>query len=176
MRKTFYSAIFLLLIVANFSCGYSTRSSISSAVHTIYIQPFKNSISFTTDSKRNLYLPLLEVKVKNEIVDRFLFDGNLKISKEDHADWVLKGELKSYDRSGLRYSENDDVQEYRITITVALELWDQNKNELIWSEPSFSGEGTYFVSGSQASSEDSAVSAAMTDLARRVVERTVEDW
>lgn len=174
MRKLYF--FFLMLVVSSISCGYSTRSSMSGPVRTIHIESFKNSIPYTNDSKRNIYLPLLETKVRNAVVDRFLFDGNMKVSQKDTADLVLKGELKNYDRNALRYTDNQDVQEYRVVITVSLQLWDQEKNEMVWSEPSFSGEGTYFVTGPQASSEDSAVNAAMEDLARRVVERTVEDW
>ncbi|MBI5149647.1 MAG: hypothetical protein HZA28_02605 [Candidatus Omnitrophica bacterium] len=158
------------------SCGYTTRSTLPSDFKTVHIQTFKNSISFAAEGRRNLYLPLLEVKVKNAIASRFLFDGNLKIADEDKADLVLKGELLSYDRTALRYTDNDDVQEYRIHITVFLELWNTRKQGPAWTEPGFVGEATYFTTGAQAKSEESTVDDAITDLARRIVERTVEDW
>jgi hypothetical protein len=175
MRKFFY----LLLVILSFtqlSCGYTTRSSLPGNIRTLYVPPFKNSINYTAQTNRSVYLPLLEVKARNAIVDQFLFDGNLKIAKSDTADLVLKGELKSYERVGLRYTENDDVQEYRVIITVSLEMWNQAEDELMWSEPSFSGEATFFIRGPQSTSEEEAANNAMIDLAKRVVERTVEDW
>lgn len=165
-----------LLALTQVSCGYSTRSSLPSDIHTLYVPAFKNSINYTTQTNRSVYLPLLEVKARNAIIDQFLFDGNLKISQSDIADLVLKGELKSYERVGLRYTDNDDVQEYRVIVTVSLEMLNQNTNEIMWKEPSFSGEATFFVSGPQSTSEEEAAEQALLDLAKRVVERTVENW
>ena len=176
MKKILFILFLSFISLSQISCGYSTRSSIPSHIHTLYVEPFKNSIGFTSEGKRNIYLPLLEVKSRNTVIDRFVFDGNLKIVKSGESDLLLKGELKNYERSGLRFTDNDDVQEYRVTITVSLEMWDQTKGEIMWKEPSFSGEATYFVGGPQASSEEDAINRAMTDLANRVVERTVEDW
>lgn len=157
-------------------CGYTTSSTLPGDINTIHIDKFINKIDFTDESRRNLYLPLLEVNVHNAITDRFLFDGNLKIGGEDSADLLLKGELLNYRRVGLRFTDGDDVEEYRVYITVRLELYNNDTQELMWTEESFVGEATYFVSGPQSSSEESAVNEAIEDLARRIVERTVEAW
>lgn len=159
------------------SCGYSLTSALPANFRTIYVEPLKNNITYTSDGGRNLYLPLLEVKVRNAIINRYLFDGNLKIAAPEESDLTLKGELKRYDRGALRYAENNqDVQEYRVQIFVSLELWDNHTNELVWKEEDFVGEATYFVTGALAKSEDAAVGDAITDLARRIVERTIENW
>ncbi len=184
----FRSIVSCLLSVGVFSsCGYTTRSTLPSSIKTIHIETFKNNIDFAAEGRRNLYLPLLEIKVRNAVINRFLFDGNLKIAEADKADLILKGQLTGYDRSALRYTDDGDVQEYRIHITVSLELRNANvpteevptsteKPAGGWTEPGFVGEATYFVTGASASSEESAVEDAITDLARRIVERTVEDW
>ena len=157
-------------------CGYTTKSTLPSNIKTIYIEPFKNSIDFAAGSSRNIYLPLLEVDTRNAVIDQFNFDGNLKIAESNTADLILKGELKKYERSGLRYTDNDDVQEYRVHITVSFEMWNKGAEEPSWKEPNFVGEATYFVTGPTATSEESAIEAAKVDLARRIVERTIEDW
>ena len=76
----------------------------------------------------------------------------------------------------LRYTDDDDVQEYRVQVVVSFELTNAHNEEFSWQEPSFVGEATYFVTGSQATTEESAVDKAIIDLARRIVERTIEDW
>lgn len=172
-RSIVYGLWSIVLIAG---CGYTTRSTLPSTIKTIHVEMFKNKIDFTTEGRRNIYLPLLEIKVRNAVIERFLFDGNLKIAEKDRAHLVLKGELQGYDRSALRYTDNDDVQEYRIHITVSLEMLDAQTGEVKWTEPSFVGEATYFTTGALAKSEDTAVAEAITDLARRIVERTVEDW
>ena len=157
-------------------CGYSTRSLLPGHIKTIQVAPFKNKILYTTETTRNTYFPLLEVKIRDAVVDRFLFDGNLKIEDTDAADIVMKGELIGYQRDVLRYTDDNDVQEYRINISVALELWDSARGEILWKETNFVGETTYFVIGPSAKSENEAVEDAVTDLAQRIVSRTVEDW
>ena len=166
----------LLSMVLLSGCGYTTSSTLPSSIKTIHVEPFKNNIDFAQEGHRNIYLPLLEVKVQNAVINRFLFDGSLKIADAGRADIILKGELISYERTVLRYTDEEDAQEYRIHITVSLELWNTKNQEVSWKESGFVGEATYFVSGSLAKSEESAVDEAITDLARRVVERTIEDW
>lgn len=156
------------------ACGYSTKSSLPSHIKTISVSPFVNKIDFQS-GKPNVYVPLLEVKAHDAVINQFLFDGNLRIAEDQDADLVLKGELTGYDRSALRYTDNNDVQEYRITITVRLKMLD-SRGQVMWEEPSFSGEDTYFLTGPNATSEAGAIEDAVKDLAKRIVERTVEDW
>ncbi len=175
MNKTL---ICLLLCCAVFfaGCGYSTRSVLPSQYRKIYVAPFKNKIDYSTDRAYNTYFPLLEVNVRNAIVDRFLFDGHLKIIQEDKANLILSGELLGYERNVLRYNDNNNPLEYRIHIVIGMSLFDPATQEIVWTEPSFVGETTYFVSGAEVKSEADAIQDAVTDLARRVVERTIEDW
>ncbi len=171
------SAVYCLLsLILSSGCGYTTRSTLPKTIKTIHVELFKNEIGYTTENNRSVYLPLLEVKVRNAITDRFLFDGNLKIAESERADLILKGALKAYERTPLRYTDDGDVQEYRVHITVSLECRNIKTEESSWTESGFVGEATYFVTGALARSEESAVDDAIKDLARRIVERTVEDW
>lgn len=167
---------FLVLSIAVLAgCGYSTGSLLPSKYRTIFIEPFKNKVSFA-QSHSNSYIPLLEVKAKDAMANRFLFDGHLRIGEEQTSDLVLKGELIGLERQELRITENQDVQEFRINIIMDLTLWDPVDQKEVWHEPNFVGEASYFVSGPLAKSESAAVEDALNDLARRAVERTLEDW
>jgi len=157
-------------------CGYTSKSLMPGHLRTLYVDHFKNNVTYTNERAQNIYYPLLELDVQKAIIDRFLFDGNLKIAKEDNADLILRGELKGYKKDVLRSTDNDDVEEYRITITISLVLWDEVKGEAFFEEANFSGETTYFVTGVAAKSESAAVKEAVNDIARRVVERTIENW
>ena len=157
-------------------CGYTTGSLLPANYRTLYVEPFQNKVKFISDTTRALYVPLLETKVRTAVVNRFQFDGHLKIKDSERADLILKGDLIEFNREELRLTDNKDVQEYRIRITMALTMMDAVSGEIFWSEPSFSGEATYFTTGSQARSESAALDDALTDLSRRVVERTIENW
>jgi len=172
-------AFFCLAVITLSGCGYATRTLSPTIISykTIFIQPFKNKVDYSSErADKNLYVPMMEVKVTNAVIDKFIRDGALKVSKEDEAGLILKGELMNYRRDDLRRDDDDNVQEYRITITVALTLWDVANQEAVWVEPGFSGDTTYLLVGPNAKSESAAIDDAVKDLAQRIIERTVEDW
>lgn len=164
-------------------CGYTTRSMISNKYKTIYVVPFVNKIDITRESdaanKYKLYKPMLETDVTKAVTNKYLFDGNLRPVKSESADLILKGELTEFRRDPLRYTDNNDVEEYRINIMVNLSMWDTKENKLLWQENGFTGDFTYFTSYTKSGTpkdDNTAVNDAVTDLARRIVERTVEEW
>ena len=174
-----------LLTTVLVGCGYTTRSMLAGKFSTIYITPFLNKVDVTQESysenKYRIYRPMLETDITKKVINRYLFDGNLKPVKEAQADLVLKGELIEYRKDPLSYTSNsEDVTEYRININVNLSLWDNKENKLVWEEKNFNGNYSYFTSFATGSvvvvSEDTAVNNAVEDLARRIVERTVEQW
>jgi hypothetical protein len=168
----------MTLPAAVVGCGYTTRSIVSTRYRIIHIEPFTNTIDFTkeADTRFRLYRPGLETEITRSVVNRFLLDGNLRPGPQEKADLLLTGELVAFKKDPVRYTDNDDVSEYRINIVISLTLKDTVTGKILWTEGQFTGDTTYFVSGAQAKSEVSAVNAALTDLARRVVERVVEDW
>jgi hypothetical protein len=172
---------FVLSVMAG--CGYTTRSMISNKFKTIYVAPFVNKIDITKEAdsanKYKLYRPMLETDITKAVTNKYLFDGNLRPVKSGSADLVLKGELTEFRRDPLRYTDNDEVEEYRINIVVNLSMWDTKENKLLWQENGFTGDFTYFTSFTKSGtpkSDDQAVNDAVIDLARRIVERTVEEW
>ena len=179
-RKAVLLVTSYLLLVTITGCGYTTRSMISSKFRTIYITPFVNKVDITnetyTSSKYRIYRPMLETEVTRSVTNKFLFDGNLKPVKEEAADLILKGELIDFRKDPLRYDENDVVTEYRVNLVVNISLWDRREDKLVWEEKGFTGDTSYFTSGIQAKSEGAAINDALSDLARRIVERTVEQW
>lgn len=169
-----------LLVTGLIGCGYSTRSLISNEFKTIYIQPFANKIDLTIETdvagKYKVYRPHLETDVTKAVVNKYLFDGNLRPVDKQFADLILKADLVEFRKDPLRYTENDDIEEYRINIVVNMTLWNVKEDKLVWQENNFTGDASYFVTGPLAVSEDTAVTNAIKDLARRIVERTVEQW
>ena len=179
LKGSFLTVAFILALFVS-GCGYTTRSLLPSEFKTIYVENFKNSIRIT-DEQSDVrmyrgYKPGMERDITKAVIDRFLLDGNLKIRNDEGADIILKGELLDFRREALRYDANDNVEEYRIVLTVNMKLTDSKDGKTVWEEKAFSGETTYRTSGSLARSEDSSINEATKDLARRIVERTVEGW
>jgi hypothetical protein len=174
---------FIILLFAGFSagCGYTTHAYVrETGYKTIYVEPFEDKVDTTSEFSEGrrfkTYFPLLENKITNAVVNRYIFDGNLKSSKKEDADLVLKGELVNYRRDSLRTSESDSPEEYRITLFVNIVLTDNKTNKVLWEKQGFAGDASYFTSGQFVKSESQAVGEAADDLARRIVELTVEAW
>ncbi len=183
LKKSILLVTSYSLLVTIMGCGYTTRSMISDKFKTIYIVPFVNKIDITKETdagyKYKIYRPMLETDITKAVTNKYLFDGNLRPAKSGSADLILKGELVEFRRDPLRYTDNNEVEEYRINIIVNLSLWDTKENKLVWEENGFTGDFTYFTSFTTSGtpkSEDVAVNDAINDLARRIVERTVEQW
>lgn len=180
MKKDLFFVSLILTFITFCGCGYTTHSILPAGDASIHIDNFANKIDVTKEiSERRIYYayrPGMESDITREIIDRFIFDGNYKIKDAVRAHFLLKGELVDFTREPLRYDANDNVIEYRISIVVDIELYDLEKKDLIWREKSFAGESTYRTSGQFAKSENTAEKEAIEDLARRIVERTVEDW
>lgn len=191
-KNVFYKDLFkrpvlkaagLLSIAAVFfldGCGYTTRSLLPPSFKTIYVENVVNMIRVTAEQS-NLrmyrgYRPGMETELTKAIIDRYLFDGNLRTAPDNKADLILKTELVDYKVDPLRYDANDNVEEYRIKLIVNMDLVETKTGATVWKEKGFAGETTYMTTGSLAKSTEQAVSAAMADLARRIVERTIEAW
>lgn len=186
-KNNFFRKVYLILIAGLFlsGCGYTTRSLVSNKFRTIHIAQFVNKIDITLDTdtgnKYKINRPMLESEVTKAVINKYLFDGNLKPVNSDSADVVLKGEVIEFKRDPVRWTEdNNEVEEYRMSIVVNISLWNKKDNIMLWQENGFTGTTTYYTSFAAGDlvrkSESAAVNDAVTDLARRIVERTVEEW
>ena len=179
MSKLF-TALFLTLVLAVSGCGYTTRSLLPPDLKTIYVDNFKNTISITAEQNElrmyRGYRPGMEIDLTRAVINKFLLDGSLKIANESDADLILKGDLIDFKRDALRYDANNNIEEYRIKLIVNMNLVNAKTGDTMWTEMGFAGETTYRTSGSLAKTETQAVNDAIDDLARRIMERTVEAW
>ena len=161
-------------------CGYTARPALAPHLKTIYIKPFVNKIDVTeliTGNERfPIYRHQMEVDLTNAVINRYQFTGLLRPTTAERANARLEGELVAFRRDPLRYDPSQRVEEWRLNLVVNLRFIDQTTQTLLWEEENFTGDTTYFALGANAESESSALNRAITDLAKRIVERTVENW
>ena len=178
MRK--FAVVLFAVIFFIAGCGYTTKSLLPSNLKTIYVDNLVNQIKVTDESSDTRmyrgYRPGMELEATKTIRNKYLSDGNLKIADRETADLILTGELVDYRNEALRYARNNDVEEYRVRMVVNLELKNAKDGKVRWTEKDFAGESLYRTSGPLAKSESTAIKEANEDLARRVVERTIEEW
>ena len=161
-------------------CGYTTRPGLASYLRTVYVKPFTNTIDLTqlTNDYQHfpIYRPGMESDVTNAVIRRFQFTGLMRIASPDKADSRLEGELVEFRRDALRYDASQNVEEWRLNVVVNVRFYDAHLGQVAWEESRLTGDATYFPTGANAESEASALDRAVQDLARRAVERTVENW
>lgn len=162
-------------------CGYTTRPGLASHLKTIYVKPFANKIDVTQLTSGHERFPIyrhrMDADLTEAVLDRYQFTGLLRPASAERADCRLEGELVEFRRDPLRYDASQQVEEWRLNVVVNLRFFDQTTGDvLLWEEQRFTGDATYFALGPQTESENAALDRAITDLARRIIERTVENW
>ncbi len=175
--KIFISIFFLILIAG---CGYTTKTLVPTKYKTIYVETFKNKIDITQEVSQKdpfkVYRPFLEVDITNAVIDRFIYDGNLTVTKDSHADLILTGNLMGFVKQPLKYADSDEIEEYRLNLVVDFAVKGASDEKIILEAKNLVGDTTYFTTGTLAKTEETALVNAIDDLARRIVERTVEFW
>ena len=161
-------------------CGYTTRPGLPSYLRTVYVKPFTNQIdvtALTTNYQRfPIYRHAMEVDLTKAVLNRYQFTGLLRPGTEHGADSRLEGELVEFRRDALRYNASQQVEEWRLSVVVNVRFYDLRMNTVMWEEGRLTGDTTYFELGPNAESESAALDRAITDTARRIVERTVGNW
>lgn len=172
-------ALLLFWVSLASGCGYTTKSGLPENIRRIHVEPVKNGISLSEEisdkTPFRVYRPGLEVEITNALINRFIFDGTVQVTPAERADAVLKASLVDYQRDALRYSDGEDVQEYRLSVTLDATLEQVSDGKVLWSKR-LVGDTTFFLRGSRAVSEDVATTKAVEDVARRAVEQTIEVW
>lgn len=171
MKKAFLACLLVFMCISG--CGYTAGSLIPSHIETIYIETFKN---MTTE-------PNIEIVVTNAIKDRFAWDGALKIeNKLEDANSMLQGEIIKYEKIPVAWGSNDEVEEYRLVLTVNLVYTDLVNNKVMWQEKKFKVDSEYYTTlnnqtfSSTNLDKDALIQNAAEELAVEVVARTVEGW
>lgn len=171
------SAVCCLLL---FGCGYTTRPGLPGYLKTIHIKPFVNKIDITEQGSNLQRFPLyrhqMEIDLTNAVINRYHFTGLLRPIQTSGADSRLEGELLQFRKDPLRYDPSGNVEEWRVSLVVSLRFYDEVHDILMWQESYFAGDTTYFSSGVNTESESSALDRAISDISRRIVERSVDNW
>lgn len=154
-------------------CGYTNKTILPKEISTIAVPTFEDRIPAEVDFTHQAGLP---IDVTNAVIDRLLFDGNLRVVDEKEADVTLVGKIVRFDQEPTRFNELERVEEYRLIVTAHVTLLDNRTKRPLWVESSLSGEKVFFLEGSRASGQRLATEEAVLEVARNIVDRIVEDW
>jgi len=165
--------LYLLLFVLFLSgCGYSVpgqSGSVPAGVEKIFIPLFVNNTS----------KPLLENELTNRVSE--VFSRNIyieQVNKQEQSEAILKGVIGSYSSRAISYNSNDDIGEYRATMTVAVALIAKDAVEPLWKR-NFSWGSTYLAAedkGLQDDLEHDAIDEISRRLAEEILHSLLDDF
>jgi outer membrane lipopolysaccharide assembly protein LptE/RlpB len=156
--------LFLLLVAG---CGYSLRGALPPHIRTIAIPIFSNRTQE----------PAVENVITQAVVDAFATSGQLKIASLQDADAILEGEIVGYRLESLSFDPKANVREYRLLVTLNLQIKDTKKNVMLWRQEGLQEKADFRVPGQVAatiSREEAAVKRAAVDIGRAIVNLTVD--
>ncbi len=161
----------LALLIGTCGCfRYSFSGAGPSHIKTVAIPLFEN---------KTAEYGIVEL-VTDELILAFQKDNTLKIADEGNADAVLWGVLRRiedvpYTYSGEGETSSFSVGEYKLTLFVEIEYYDQTKEETIWKQE-VSGWGTYDHATGAPEEREEGFQEAVEKLAEDLLNLTVSGW
>jgi outer membrane lipopolysaccharide assembly protein LptE/RlpB len=150
-------------------CPYGFSTALPSHIKSIAVPVFANrTLEFN-----------LEQEVTTKVVERFVQNNRLRVVPEKEADATLVGEILEYNKSVTGFNREEEAQEYLITIVASLMLKDRVRNKELWRADRMTGSATYYIeatAGQEVQTETQGREAAVEEIARQALARTVEGW
>ena len=175
----YFSAIALLCMCVS-GCGYSSSALLPPGLDSVHVDNFVNGINPTREisNRRNSYSyrPALENDITRAVINGFIFNRHLEIQTKDNAALRLEGTLVDFRQYPLTYSDDYNIEEFRMEVFVDIELYNNTTGQLMWEDKSFMGQTNYYVEGPNKITDSEALKDVVNDLSERIVERTVEAW
>ena len=118
--------------------------------------------------------PDIESIITAAFVDEFVTTVNVL----DAGEAVMEGVIKSYELKPVSYTKDDVNQEYRLTVTVSLNLLGAGTDAILWSDENVVDYEDFIVNTSDVTATEEAEIEALRklarDTARAVKERMLE--
>jgi len=164
VRRRALAALALAVLVGG--CGYSVHGTLPGDVKTIAVPIFQN---LTRE-------PAVEGLITRAVVEAFSTNGRLKVVPSSEADAVLDGEVVAYNVFSIAFDQNSNVRQYRLVVSVNLQLRDRRKNEVLFKQSGVREQVDFRVQNAVSqtiSLEETALKAAAVEVGRSIVSLTI---
>ncbi len=158
--------IFFIIACFLLSCGlYSfSGSSLPANLETIAVPLFEDQTS--------------EFQIKEKLTDAVITeitrDNSLKIADVNSADLIVYGKIITISDQAYTYDENEQVESYRVYITVDIEVKDVKKVTNMWKER-LRQWGEYSIDPAVDARQD-GIQIALDKIAEDILNKTVSGW
>lgn len=162
---------FLLLTSFLTGCGYQMAGRgghIPAGIQSLAIPVFENK---TME-------PIVEEELTPAVIKGFLKDSRIAVVNRAQADLVLYGRVMSYRETPLSFDQDQNVLEYRITVTTHLKLLRQSTDSMLWEKDLISS-AEYRVSSDVMATRNSkllAIKEIAQNLSEEAAARVLRGW
>ncbi len=164
MRRRALAALALAFLLGG--CGYTVGGTLPADIKTISVPIFQN---LTRE-------PAVEGLITRAVVEAFSTNGRLKVVPSSEADAVLDGEVVGYSVFSIAFDQNSNVRQYRLVVSVNLQLRDRRKNEVLFRQSGVREQVDFRVQNAVSqtiSLEETALKAAAVEVGRSIVSLTI---
>ena len=156
--------IFILFLTVNLAgCGvYTFNPRGKSEIQNIAIEPFENQTAEFG----------LADRITEIVIDAFIADGTMKIVPTDNADAYLEGTLTRYERVPFKFTENDQVEEYKVLMDFDISLKNPKDGSEKWRQK-LTQEGIY---NADTETEENGQQRAAERLVQAIIDKTTKSW
>jgi hypothetical protein len=168
-RRYAAASLAAVLSLGPAGCIYSfTQGSLPADIHTIAVIPFENETT--------------RLELTQELHDQLLREVpralGLRSAGEDVADAILRGRIVDYNVTTPSYrpapdGDRAEVLQRQVTISVAVELLDVARNEIVWENRTLVSQGEYLEASE---TEDIGRLIAIRLLRQRIVDGAQSNW
>ncbi len=160
----------LLAVFLNAGCShYRLGQPTKLPFRTLYVVPVAN----------NSYAPQVQVPLTNDIVQSFLRDGTVQITKDKHtADVVLAVTISDYKRNVSTTREDDTflARSYDVTLEAECTLTDQRTDKVYFENRNVSATNEVFFDSGFQSDEYQDIPKLTRELGREVRDLVLSNW
>jgi outer membrane lipopolysaccharide assembly protein LptE/RlpB len=164
VRRRALATLALAVLVSG--CGYSVNGTLPADVKTIAVPIFQNLTR----------QPAVEGLITRAVVEAFSTNGRLRVVPASEADAVLDGEVAGYSVFSIAFDQNSNVRQYRLVVSVNLQLRDRRKNEILFKQSGVREQVDFRVQNAVSqtiSLEETALRAAAVEVGRSIVSLTI---
>jgi outer membrane lipopolysaccharide assembly protein LptE/RlpB len=148
-------------------CGYSLRGNLPDHLQTVAVPVLQNRTS----------VPAVENFMTTALLNAFMTNGRLRVTRVEQADAILEGEVVGYTLQAIAYDASANVRQYRLTLTLNLRFRDVRRNQILFQRAGYSDRADFAVPGTVAETivaSEAALQQASAEIARSVVSFVIE--
>ena len=169
IKNLHFGTIVLLLLFSGAGCaGYRLGPQTNTPYSTVAIPIFRNQT----------FKPQLEAQITNAVITELQGEGKLQVESVSRADAILYGIIVKYERNAVRalQEETRTAREYRITITLEVELRNRVTDEVLIQPTQISASIDTFIGSDLQSAETLALPLVAKEVAKKVVTLIADRW